>query len=178
MGTKLEIEHKYLIKGPTSWSDLAQLFDGIVDVWRISQTYLIPEKGEPSVRIRKTVKGLTGDTDTVFHFNKKKPTGDTGVHEETEHKITDKQYQKLLKEADPKKCAVEKIRFVFKWHEQIFELDLFKGHLKGLAILEIELNDKDDKVELPPFLKVVREVTSNRRYTNFSLANKELKDAR
>jgi CYTH domain-containing protein len=178
MSTKLEIEKKFLVKSPTSWSDLAQLFDGIVDVWRISQTYLVPEKGEPAARIRKTVKGLTGDTDTVFHFNQKKPTEDTGVHEETEHRITDKQYQKSLKNADPEKCAVEKTRFVFKWHDQVFELDLFKGHLKGLAILEIELNDKDDKVELPGFLKVVKEVTSDKRFTNFALADKRLKDAR
>ena len=31
MGTKLESERKYLIKFPTSWSALAELFDGIVE---------------------------------------------------------------------------------------------------------------------------------------------------
>lgn len=175
MGTKLEIERKFLIKFPNSWSDLAELFDSIVDVKRISQTYLTPEKDEPAARIRKTVEGLGGHTDTVYHFNKKKPTGDTGVHEETEHEISDKQYQKSLKKANPDKCAVEKTRFVFKWHDQVFELDLFKGHLKGLAILEIELKDKDDTVELPPFLNVLKEVTKDKRFTNFSLADKKLK---
>jgi CYTH domain-containing protein len=176
--TKLEIERKYLIKFPTSWSALAELFDGIVDVKRISQTYLVPEKGEPAARIRKTVEGLTGDTDTVYHFNKKKPTADTGVHEETEYEISDKEYQKSLKKASPDKCSVEKTRFVFKWHDQIFELDLFKGHLKGLAILEIELEDKDDTVELPPFLKMVKDITGAKQFTNFALADKKLKHAR
>jgi CYTH domain-containing protein len=174
MPTKLEIERKFLVKFPTSWSDLAELFDGIVDVKRISQTYLVAEKGEPSARVRKTVEGLTGDTDTVYHRNSKKPTGDTGVHEETESEISDKEYQKALKKASPDKCSVEKTRFVFKWHDQVFELDLFKGHLKGLAILEIELEDKDDKVELPPFLKIVKEVTEDKRFNNFSLASKEI----
>lgn len=174
MGTKLEIERKFLVKFPTSWSALAELFDGIVDVKRISQTYLTPEPGEQASRVRKTVEGLSGDLDTVYHFNQKKPTGDTGVHEETEHEISEKEYNKSLKKANPSKCAVEKTRFVFDWHDQTFELDLFKGHLKGLAILEIELEDKDDKVELPPFLKVVKEVTKDKSFTNFSLADKKL----
>lgn len=175
MGTKLEIERKFLVKFPTSWSDMAELFDGIVDVKRISQTYLKPDPGEQASRVRKTVEGLSGDTETVYHRNQKKPTGDTGVHEETESEINEKEYNKALKESNPDKCAIEKTRFVFKWHDQVFELDLFKGHLKGLAILEIELDDKDDKVELPPFLRVIKEVTKDKRFTNFSLADKRLK---
>lgn len=175
MGTKLEIERKFLVKFPTSWSDLAELFDGIVDVKRISQTYLKADPGEQSSRVRKTIEGLSGDTETVYHRNQKKPTGDTGVHEETESEITEKEYNQSLKQSNPDKCAVEKTRFVFKWHDQVFELDLFKGHLKGLAILEIELNDKNDKVELPPFLRVVKEVTKDKKFTNFSLADKKMK---
>ena len=176
MGTKLEIERKYLVKLPTSWAALAELFDGIVDVKRISQTYLVAEKGEQSSRVRKTIEGLSGETETVYHRNQKKPTGDTGVHEETESEINEKEYNQALKKSSPDKCAVEKTRFVFKWHDQVFELDLFKGHLKGLAILEIELEDKDDTVELPPFLKIVKEVTKDKRFTNFSLADKKLKE--
>jgi CYTH domain-containing protein len=176
MGTKLEIEKKYLVKFPTSWSDLAELFDGIVDVRRISQTYLKPNPGEQAARVRKTVEGLSGETETVYHFNQKKPTGDTGVHEETEYEISKNDYQKHLKNSNPTKCAVEKTRFVFDWHDQTFELDLFKGHLKGLAILEIELEDKDDVVELPPFLKVIKEVTDDKKFTNFALADKKLKE--
>lgn len=71
---------------------------------------------------------------------------------------------------------MEKTRFVFDWHEQRFELDVFKGHLKGLAIMEIELDDKDDTVELPPFINVIKEVTKDKRFNNFSLADKKLKE--
>lgn len=174
MTINLEIERKFLVKFPTSWSSLAELFDGIVDVKRISQTYLKAEPGEQSARVRKTVEGLSGDTKTVFHYNQKKPTGDTGVHEEKEYEISEKEYESSLKKANPEKCAVEKTRFVFKWHDQIFELDLFKGHLKGLAIMEIELDDKDDTVELPPFLHLIKEVTKDKKFTNFTLADKKL----
>ena len=176
MTTKLEIERKFLVKFPSSWSALAAMFDGIVDVKRISQTYLTPKGDEPAARIRKTVEGLRGDTHTVFHFNQKKPTGDTGTHEETEHEISQKEYEKSLQKANPNKCAVEKIRFVFNYHDQVFELDVFRGHLKGLAIMEIELEDKDETVELPPFIKVIKEVTKDKRFNNFSLADKKLKE--
>ena len=172
MGTKLEIERKFLVKFPTSWSELADLFDHIVDVKRINQTYLVPEKGEQAARLRKTVEGLSGDTEVIFHYNRKKPTGSTGVHEETEHEISSEEYKKELKKADPKKHEVEKTRFVFKWNDQVFELDLFKGKLQGLAILEIELKDKDDTVELPHFLKILKEVTKDKRFSNYTLADK------
>jgi CYTH domain-containing protein len=137
---------------------------------------LVPEKGEPAARVRKTVSGLTGKTKEEYHFNQKIPTGDTGVHQEKEHTISEKEYHNSLKKADPNKCAVEKTRFVFRWHDQDFELDLFKGHLKGLAILELEMDDKDDTVELPPFLKLIKEVTKDRNFTNYSLADKSLKN--
>lgn len=174
MGTKLESERKFLIKLPSSWEDLAELFDGIIDVKRIVQNYLKPEPGEQAARVRKTEEGIKGETEIVYHYNRKKPTGDTGVHEETEHEISEKEYGEYLKKANPDKCAVEKTRFVFKWHDQVFELDLFKGHLKGLAIMEIELDDIHDSIELPPFLKVLKEVTKDKRFTNYELASKEL----
>ena len=116
------------------------------------------EEGEQAARVRKTVEGPTGHTKTVYHFNQKKPTGDTGVHEETEHEISDKEYEKSLKKADPSKVAVEKTRFVFDYNDQTFELDLFKGHLKGLAIMEIELENMEDTVELPPFLRLSKKL--------------------
>jgi CYTH domain-containing protein len=174
MGTKLEKERKFLVKFPTSWSALSEIFEDLVDVKRISQTYLIPDdEDEQAARVRKTVEGLTGDTEVVYHFNRKKPV-DTGVHEEEEYEISKTEYNKHLKKANPDKVAVEKTRFVFKYNDQVFELDVFKGPLKGLAILEIELEDMDDTVELPPFLKTVKEVTKDKRFTNFALADKKL----
>lgn len=176
MTTKLEIERKFLVKFPTSWSALSEMFDDLVDVKRISQTYLKAEQaeqGEQAARVRKTVKGLTGETETEYHYNQKKSV-DSGVHEETEREIDQKEYEKYLKKSNSEKVPVEKTRFVFKFNDQIFELDVFKGPLKGLAILEIELEDKEDKIELPPFLKVIKEVTKDKRFTNFALADKKL----
>lgn len=169
--TNLEIEKKFLVKFPDSWSSLAELFDGIVDVKRISQTYLKPKNNEPSARVRKTIEGLSGDTDTVYHFNQKEFV-ENGVHKEYEKEISKKEYEKYLESPHPDKKELQKTRFVFKFKNQVFELDLFKGYLKGLAVLEIELKNKNQKIELPPFLKVVKEVTGDKRYSNFELSSK------
>lgn len=173
MSVQIEIERKFLVHFPTSWSDLAELFDNLVDVRRITQTYLTPEGNEPSARVRKTVEGLTGDTSTVYHYNRKEFV-EEGVHEETEHEISRRKYESYLEDAHPAKIAVDKTRFVFKYNDQIFELDVFKGRLKGLAILELELKDKEQKVELPPFLRLIKEVTDDKKFNNFNLANKNI----
>ena len=168
---KREIERKFLIKFPTSWENLSELFEDLLDIKRIQQTYLKPKGDDPAARVRKTIEGLSNDLKTVYHYNQKKPI-ETAVEQELEKEITEKQYHQYLEEPYPGKGELEKTRYVFNYHDQTFELDIFKGKLKGLAILEIELKNKDDKVELPPFLKVEKEITGDKKYNNFELANK------
>lgn len=172
----LEIERKFLVKFPKAWAELAELFDGLVDIKRIWQTYLLPIGDNPAARVRKTIQGLTQDTETIYEFNQKRPAG-TAAHQETERKISEKQYQKYLQEPYPGKGEVQKTRFVFEYHDQTFELDVFKGPLQGLAILEIELEDKKQPIELPPFLTIVKEITENKSFNNFELANKTKRHA-
>ena len=175
MTNQLEIERKFLVELPKSWEALASLFDNIVDVKRIEQFYLKPPPGQQSPRIRKTIEGLRGSTKIVYHINQKKSTKVKGVNKEKEEEITEKQYQSLLKDALSNKRKVSKIRYVFKYENQLFELDIFKDQLKGLAILEIELKDKDQKIKLPLFLKTRKEVTGDDKYSNFYLADKSNK---
>lgn len=165
-----EIERRFLVKFPKSWKDLSDLFDQLVDVKRISQTYLIPENEEPAARVRKTIQGLTGDTEIVYDYNQKRPMS-TGVEKETEYEISKSKYEESLEKAYPGKHEVTKNRFVFKYKDQIFELDVFKGRLQGLAILELELDKKSQPIELPPFLEVIKEVTGDKSYNNFNLAD-------
>jgi len=171
MGKKLEIERKFVIKLPKSWSDLGKLFDHLLDVNRITQCYLEPDKDGVSPRVRKTIKGLVGDTETVYHYNKKHQTSEPSVNKEEEKEITKEEYNKSIKKCHPDKKSVEKIRFLFKYKDHIFELDIFKNDLEGLALLEVELDDKDQKIKLPPFLQVTKEVTKDDRYSNFNLAS-------
>lgn len=167
----IEAERKWLIKSPKSWALIADLFDNLIDVKRIEQTYLIPDENKQSARIRKTIEGLTGDTNVVYHYNIKNFI-EKGVNKEFEKEISKKQYEKLLKNARPDQKEIAKTRFLFKYNNQIFELDLFKRDLNGLAILELELNNINDKVQLPPFLSIIKEVTGDKKYSNFTLASR------
>ena len=61
----------------------------------------------------------------------------------------------------------------FLWEQQYFELDLFRDPAEGLVLLEIELDDIDQPVSLPPFLEIDREVTDDPAFLNSELARME-----
>jgi len=167
---KLESERKFLVDSPKSWFDLSEIVDNLVDIKRITQTYLTPIKEGQVIRVRKTIEGLAGKTKTVYHFTQKELVS-PGVNKEKEKKISKEKYENLLGKSNKDKVPIEKTRFVFRYYDQVFELDVFKGHLKGAAILEIELNDIEDQVKLPSFLTYLKEVTDDIRYANYNLAD-------
>lgn len=169
---KLEIEKKFLVKF-RSWDDLFQLLDSLVSILRIEQAYLKNVNSGPSPRIRKTTEGFKNKK-VYFDINQKIPAG-TAAHKEKEEKISEEEFDKYLKHKDPKKQIVKKTRLVFKYKNQNFELDIFKDFLQGLLILELELKDKDQKIHLPPYLKIIKEVTEEEQYSNYNLADKNIK---
>ena len=63
---------------------------------------------------------------------------------------------------------IEKLRYKLPWHGLFWEIDVFQGENQGLVIAEIELPHEDKVFEKPEWLG--REVTSDRRYSNASLA--------
>jgi len=172
---KLEKERKFLVKLSRSWASLSDMFDNLIGIKRITQTYLVSFGGEPATRVRKTVSGLIGNPRAVYHFNQKELVA-PGVHKEKEKKISRYEYEQYLTKFDKNKIPIAKTRFIFKYCDQVFELDIFKGLLKGLAVLEIELKDMNYGVKPPPFLHVIKEVTGDKQFSNFNLANKDLSE--
>ena len=63
---------------------------------------------------------------------------------------------------------IEKFRYKLPWHGLVWEIDVFQGENLGLVIAEIELPHEDQIFERPDWLG--REVSSDRRYSNASLA--------
>ncbi len=63
---------------------------------------------------------------------------------------------------------IEKLRYRLPRHGLLWEIDVFQGENHGLIIAEIELPHEDKTFEKPDWLG--REVTSERRYSNASLA--------
>ena len=79
--------------------------------------------------------------------------------------------QKTLKSANPNEdyYISHRSKKDFVYNNQYFSLDHIYSPI-NLWLLEIELIDKDDPVELPPFLNIDKEVTGVRGYSNYDIA--------
>lgn len=164
----LEIERKFLIApgGVPADADWPVEFAD----HHIVQTYLVPKKDwHTSERVRMQIP-TDGRSCTYTHTLKMRVSD--GVHEEDEEVISKGSYTRLLKRADTGMVPVSKVRRVFEWSGRKFELDTFSHPFAGLVMMEVELPSMDVTVELPPFIRIEREVTTEKGYTNAALARK------
>ena len=151
-----EIERKFLVVGDFK----AEAFFAE----RICQGYLssVPER---TVRVRVkgdraflTVKGA-GDVSGISRY-------------EWEKEIEVKDAMELLQLCEPGK--IEKVRYLVKVAEHVFEVDEFLGENEGLVMAEIELQSSDEKFSSPSWLG--EEVTGDVRYYNAYLSHHPYKD--
>ena len=159
MHTQVEIERKYLV------DIIGQIPNGDVsDIW---QTYLLSEKD-----VCRRVRKRCSNAKCVFYITEKRPLAyDRRV--ETEGKISREEYERLLLEADPEKRTIHKRRCCFTWQNQFFELDTFVEPVLQHHLLEIEGAESADAVTMPPFLRVVADVTGNPEYYNAKIASRK-----
>ena len=153
-----EIERKFLIRRPERrW--LEQHAQGS----RITQTYLLAVPGK-SARVRKRVY----EDHVSYTYTVKHKLSDLRRIEK-EREISRDEYEMLLTQADPNRRTIEKERWVLKYLNQAFEIDLFPFWSKQ-AYMELELSEEDQHIDFPPVVEVLREVTGDKRYTNSALA--------
>ena len=74
-------------------------------------------------------------------------------------------------DADSSLGQIRKKRYCLTYNNQYFEIDVYP-FWKDKAIAEIELHHEDDPIEFPEEIKVIREVTGDKKYKNASLARK------
>ena len=130
----------------------------------ITQTYLI---GEPGCEIRLRRRGWQGKYVNVHNTKKR-----ISEHEmiETERQVSNNLYQSLLTQADPDRQTIRKLRKSFIWKGQYFELDTYREPVNNLMILETKGVVSQEDVNFPPFIKVIEDITDNKRYYNYNLA--------
>ena len=133
----------------------------------ILQTYLVCE-GSGERRVRHTYGWHSPST---FHYTEKLPTGESGTRIEQERKIDFAEYQSLFRERDKALLTIWKTRHSFSFEGKTLELDVFRGELHGLVMLEIELQHRNEEVTLPPGWKLI-EVTDHPLYKNHALAKR------
>lgn len=132
----------------------------------IVQTYLVC-RGPGERRVRQA----SADHRTAYTYTEKLPTGERGTRVENEKTITQAEYERLLLEQDPATESIIKVRHRFQYAGHLLELDVYAGSLAGLVVLEVELQNIDEPIELPPGWEVA-EVTDDPQFKNRTLAAK------
>jgi adenylate cyclase len=143
----VEIERKFLVSDP-SWKT------GNGSLLRQGYLSKTPER---TVRVRLaddaawlTIKGITTGTSRA----------------EFEYRIPCADAAELLKLCDGP--LLEKTRYRVEYRGHIWEVDEFHGDNEGLVVAEVELQQENESVELPPWIG--DEVTNDVRYFNSNLA--------
>lgn len=130
----------------------------------IQQTYLTAEP-DCEVRVRRRISG----TNVInIHSNRRRISGTQELV--TERQVTNALYESLLQQADPYRQTITKRRCSFIHQGQFFELDSYHGVLEGLTILETKGILSHEDLHLPPFLRIVEDITGNTEYYNYNLA--------
>ncbi len=156
----IEIERKYVIKMP----DISILSSQpSYRRYEIVQTYL---KSIPGVTRR--VRSLSLGNATRY-IETVKVRIDQMSSTEVENELTKDQYSELLEESDPTASPITKVRHRFIIDGQPFEVDVYP-QWQNTAIMETELENREKKVEIPPFIEIIREVTGEKSYTNASMS--------
>ena len=157
----MEIERRYLIRFP----DLLWLEDkphcSKVDM---IQTYLAAKPDGTEVRVRQ--RGQDGNF-ICYKTEKRRISDMTNV--EIDSRINIQEYVSLLAEADPSRRPVHKTRYCLTENNRYYEIDIYP-EWKKKAILAIELRREDEEVVLPEGIRVIREVTGDRTYSNYEMA--------
>jgi CYTH domain-containing protein len=131
----------------------------------IEQIYLPSAPGITHRIRRRLTAGRSIYTETV----KTRLSSMSCIEEEKE--IPREEYSRLKGQRDLGRRIVKKNRHTFVYGEQTFEIDIYPFR-KNSCVMETELKSEMDRPELPPFIKVVKEVTGDHRYSNAALAKK------
>lgn len=88
--------------------------------------------------------------------------------------VTAREYIELLDTKDNGKKIIKKLRQCFIYEQQYFIVDTFIN-LKGFpfSIMRIETTREAQQIQIPPFVRVLREVTEEVVYETRMIADKQ-----
>ncbi len=156
-----EIERKFLVERPEP-----NLLVKLANCKKVNiiQTYLNTDSADEETRIRQ--RGLDGSY-IYTATTKKQVTPMKRI--ETERRISEREYVSLLNTANTNLHQIRKDRFCIMHDNHYFELDEYPIAKKH-AVCEIEMASEDEKFDMPEYIKVIKEVTGDKAYSNRALA--------
>jgi CYTH domain-containing protein len=72
-------------------------------------------------------------------------------------------------EADNRLHPIHKTRYCLVDNNQYFEIDIYP-EWDNQAIMEIELSSEEQEIQIPKFIKIIKEVTDEECYKNYQMA--------
>jgi len=154
-----EIERKFLIEYP----NLKKMQEYTSNKVEIIQTYL-EATSDQELRLRQR-----GDGKNFIYTKTRKWKVNNIKRVEFESRISKEEYLSLLMDNNSDIKQIRKTRYCMIYENQYIEIDLYPFS-KDKAILEIELNEENQSIKLPDFIKVIKEVTEYAAYKNVNLA--------
>jgi CYTH domain-containing protein len=133
----------------------------------VSQTYLKTTDGTVA---RWRMIGEAGHNQVVYTHTIKSPKVGASCTE-IEKQLTSDEFNALKFSVDPTRSIITKRRHCFLWHGKQFELDEFTNPVKDMLILEVELDSESEEINIPPFLTVIKEVTTDPTFSNWNIAS-------
>ena len=158
--TGVEIERKYIIKMP----DVSLLMTK--DEYTksdIMQIYITSLPGETH-RVRKRAYA-----DNVRFFETRKIRIDNISSTEIEGEITEERFSELSKNILDGTLPIVKTRHTFLYDSHTFEIDIYPNWT-STAVMEIELNGREEQVEIPEFISIIKDVTGDKKYSNAAMS--------
>lgn len=149
----IEIERKFLVISKAYETEA-------VSQERVVQGFL---NTHPERTVRVRIKGEKG-----FLTIKGKSNASGTKRLEWEREIDVAEAEALLPLCEP--GVIEKTRYEVPFAGHVFEVDAFSGGNLGLVVAEVELQDENETVELPPWIG--KEVTGEIAYYNSQLSKK------
>lgn len=154
----IEIERKFLIEQTDALKEHINQSTDIV------QTYLL--RAEPELQRR--VRSMCTDGVINYYYTEKRFISPL-VREENERIISQAEYNALLEETDNSLKTIYKTRSILVYDGQRFEIDSYPFDDR-LAVMELELENVQQVIKLPPFVSVLKEITGHSEYSNANLA--------
>ena len=149
-----QLERKFLIRYVDE-GDLAA-YEPVEQ--NITQTYLKSRAKGTERRARKVVSNNA----ISYFYTEKRPISPI-ERIENERLLSQKEYLRKIEEVDPEYGSVSKRRFCFLFNDRYCTIDAYPISADR-AILDVQINDKDEEPVLPPEIRVIKEVTGDPNY--------------
>ena len=128
------------------------------EFFQLDETYLQAMSDEGTSVVRKI-----GKNDSFIYSHEIRYL-QNGEKIQKKKQITAREYIQLLENQDPNKKKVRKIRQCFIFERQYFMVETFTNVDGSPSILRIETTGEGEKLKIPPFLEILREVTNDPFY--------------